>query len=111
MALLAMCTSQRTAPVLESKATRCESTVPMKTVSPSTATPRLVELNPIATTCSGREGDQVHSLRPVRTSSAVTVLGGSVMYITPSATTGEHSRFETPCGGWYIHVTFKRETF
>jgi hypothetical protein len=36
-------------------------------------------------------GVHVHSGRPVRTSSAVTVLGGSVMYMTPSATIGDVS--------------------
>ena len=36
-------------------------------------------------------GVYVHSGRPVRRSSAVTVLGGSVMYITPSTTIGDVS--------------------
>src|ERR1039458_349688 len=95
MALSATCTFHRTAPVLASSATRCESAVPMKTVSPRIATPRLVAYSPIDTTCSGRVGDQLHSLSPVRTSSAVPVLGGWVRYITPSATIGDASRFET----------------
>src|ERR1700683_3719371 len=111
MALSATCTSHRTAPFFASSATRCESAVPMKTESPRIATPRLVAYKPIDTTCSGKVGDQDHSRRPVRTSSAVTVLGGSVMYITPSATMGDASRFDTALLGWYIHATFKLEMF
>ena len=57
----------------------------------STATPRFTGGDPITITSSGIFGVQLHSARPVRTSSAVTVLGGSVMYITPSTTTGEVS--------------------
>src|SRR5579863_5636505 len=100
MALSATCTFQRTAPVFASSATRCESAVPMKTVSPRIATPRLVAYKPIETTLGGRVGDQLHNLSPVRTSSAVTVLGGSVIYITPSATIGDASRFATGLLGW-----------
>src|ERR1700691_344418 len=111
MALSATCTFHLTAPVFASSATRCESAVPMKTVSPSIATPRLVAYKPIDTTCSGSTGDQLQSLSPVRTSNAVTVLGGSVMYITPSTTMGDASRFDTALLGWYIHATFKLEMF
>ena len=42
-------------------------------------------------TSVGIVGEYVHSGRPDRTSSAVTVLGGSVMNITPSATIGDVS--------------------
>src|SRR5271170_719175 len=100
MALSATCTFHRTAPVFESSATRCASAVPTKTVSPKTATPRLVAYKPIDTTCSGSTGDQLQIFSPVRRSSAVTVLGGSVRYITPSATIGDDSRFATGLLGW-----------
>src|SRR5271156_4888450 len=109
MALSATCTFHRTAPVFASSATRCESAVPVKTVSPNIATPRLVAYRPIETTCSGSTADHVHNLSPVRTSNAVTVLGGSVMYITPSATMGDDSRFDAGLLAWYIHATFKFE--
>ena len=39
-------------------------------------------------TSSGISGDHVQSILPVRVSSAVTVLGGSVMYMMPSTTIG-----------------------
>ncbi len=39
-------------------------------------------------TLSGMSGDQVHRVLPERASSAVTVLGGSVMYMIPSTTIG-----------------------
>ena len=46
---------------------------------------------PLDVSSVGIAGEYVHNGRPVRTSSAVTVLGGSVMYMTPSATIGEVS--------------------
>ena len=55
------------------------------------ATPRLTGGEPMTMTSSGIVGVQLHSGRPVRTSSAVTVLGGSVMYMTPSTTIGDVS--------------------
>ena len=59
-------------------------------------------------------GDQVQSLFPVRASSAVTVLGGSVMYMMPSATSGVVSTRPSPPLGdgciWYAQITFNAST-
>ena len=81
--------SHRTAPDFASSAIRCPCTVPKKIVSSRIATPRLTGGDPMTMTSVGIAGVYVHSGRPVRTSSAVTVLGGSVRYMTPSATIGE----------------------
>ena len=47
--------------------------------------------NPIVLTTSGILRSHVHTGRPVRRSSAVTLVGGSVTYIIPSTTIGDVS--------------------
>ena len=88
IALSATSTSQRTAPDLASSATRWASSVPTYSVESRMATPRFTRGKPMLSTLDPISGDHVHSRFPVRASSAVTVLGGSVTYMTPSATTG-----------------------
>ena len=103
-------TSHRSAPDFASSAARWPAIDPAYTMSSSTATPRFTGGDPITITSSGIFGVQVHSGRPVRTSSAVTVLGGSVMYITPSTTSGEVSK--TPAArSWYTQAGFSCDTF
>ena len=60
--LSATSTSHLFAPLAASNATRCASSVPTKTASSRTATPRLTRGKPILRTFSEMSGDQVHNL-------------------------------------------------
>ena len=55
-------------------------------------------------TVAGMLGDQRQMRCPVRASSAVTVLGGSVRYMMPSTTSGVVS-ISAPPPTWYPHST------
>src|SRR5581483_7475244 len=74
------------------------------------ATPRFTRGNPRFSTeaAIGRLHSQIG--RPLRRSSATTVAGGAVMYMTPSATTGVPSSDPVPAG-WYTHNGFSRAAF
>ena len=85
---------QRTAPDFASSATRWQSSVPTYSVSPSTADAAIHASEADGSDSPWESVAPSPQCRPVCRSSAVTMVGGSVTYITPSNNQGR--RFHLP---------------
>src|ERR1043166_743956 len=88
----------RSTPDFASSATRKPSSVPTYTVLSRIATPRFTRGNPRLSTLDAIGRLHSQSGLPLFRSSAATLVGPDVVYITPPATTGVVSTEPTPAG-------------